>query len=50
MNKRSKRELTKEVHPRYLKARKGEKEKILDEFTAATGDNILYSGVKRLTK
>jgi hypothetical protein len=43
MNKRSKRELTKEVHPRYLKARKGEKEKILDEFTAATGYHRKYA-------
>jgi hypothetical protein len=43
MSKRSKRELTKEIHPRYLKARKGEKKKILDEFTAATGYHRKYA-------
>jgi hypothetical protein len=30
MSKRSKQELTKEIHPRYLKAGKAEKIKILD--------------------
>jgi len=43
MSKRSKRELTEEIHPRYLKARKAEKIKILDEFTAATGYHRKYA-------
>lgn len=53
MSKRSKRELTKEIHPRYLKAKKAEKVKILDEYTAATGYHRKYAikllkhGVKR---
>jgi len=33
------RELLEVVQPRYLKARKVEKQKILDEFTSATGDH-----------
>ena len=37
MSLNSKRELVEVVRPRYLKARKGEKQKILDEFTCATG-------------
>ena len=37
MSLNSKRELVEVVRPRYLKARKGEKQKILDEFTKATG-------------
>ena len=37
MSKRSKQELTAEIQPRYLKAGKVEKGKILDEYTAATG-------------
>jgi hypothetical protein len=37
MSLNSKRELVEVVRPRYLKARKGEKQKILDEFTSATG-------------
>jgi hypothetical protein len=40
MSKRSKQELTKEINPRYLKAGKAEKIKILDEFTAARLCNI----------
>jgi hypothetical protein len=43
MSKRSKQELTKEIHPRYLKAGKAEKIKILDEFTAATGYHRKYA-------
>jgi len=43
MSKRSKQELTKEIHPRYLKAGKTEKIKILDEFTAATGYHRKYA-------
>jgi len=43
MSKRSKQELTKEIHPRYLKAKKAEKKKILDEFTAATGYHRKYA-------
>jgi IS30 family transposase len=43
MSKRSKQELTKEIQPRYLKAQKDEKKKILDEFTAATGYHRKYA-------
>lgn len=43
MSKRSKQELTEEIHPRYLKAGKTEKIKILDEFTAATGYHRKYA-------
>ena len=32
MSKRSKQELAQEIHPRYLKANKVEKQRILDEF------------------
>ena len=37
MSLKSKRELLEVVRPRYLKASKAEKQKILDEFTCATG-------------
>jgi hypothetical protein len=37
MSLKSKRELKEVVQPRYLKANKVEKQKILDEFTSATG-------------
>lgn len=37
MSLRSKYELLEAVRPRYLKANKAEKQKILDEFTSATG-------------
>ena len=37
MSLKSKSELLEVVRPRYLKASKAEKQKILDEFTAATG-------------
>ena len=37
MSLKSKNELVKAVQPRYLKASKFERQKILDEFTAATG-------------
>jgi hypothetical protein len=37
MSLKSKRELLEVVRPRYLKANKAEKQKILDEFTNATG-------------
>src|SRR3989304_5891623 len=37
MSLKSKRELLEVVQPRYLKADKFEKQKILDEFTSATG-------------
>ena len=37
MSLKSKRELLEVVRPRYLKAKKLEKQKILDEFTSATG-------------
>lgn len=37
MSKKSKDELVKRTHPRYLKASRAEKSRILDEFVAATG-------------
>jgi len=37
MSLKSKRELLEVVRPRYLKAKKLEKQKMLDEFTSATG-------------
>lgn len=37
MSLKSKRELVEAVQPRYLKANKPEKQKMLDEFTSATG-------------
>jgi hypothetical protein len=43
MSQRSKRELLEMVHPRYLKARKREKTKIVDEFVAATGYHRKYA-------
>ena len=43
MSQRSKHELCLEVQPRYLKAKKAEKQKILDEFTAATGYHRKYA-------
>jgi Integrase core domain len=43
MSQRSKRELFAEVQPRYLKAGKAEKQKILDEFTASTGYHRKYA-------
>ena len=43
MSKRSKRELTEEIYPRYLKASRADKIKILDEFTAATGYHRKYA-------
>jgi hypothetical protein len=43
MSRRSKRELFAAVQPRYLKARKVEKQQILDEFTASTGYHRKYA-------
>ena len=43
MSQRSKRELFAELQPRYLKASKAEKQKILDEFTATTGYHRKYA-------
>lgn len=43
MSQRSKRELFAEIRPRYLKAKKAQKQKILDEFTAATGYHRKYA-------
>jgi hypothetical protein len=43
MSQRSKRELFAEIQPRYLKAKKAQKQKILDEFTAATGYHRKYA-------
>jgi hypothetical protein len=43
MSQRSKRELFAEIRPRYLKAKKAQKQKILDEFMAATGYHRKYA-------
>ena len=43
MSQRSKRELFAEIQPRYLKAKKAQKQKILDEFTAVTGCDRKYA-------
>jgi len=43
MSQQSKHELQAEVQPRYLKASKAEKRKILDEFTATTGYHRKYA-------
>ena len=43
MSQRSKCELFAEIQPRYLKAKKAQKQKILDEFTAATGYHRKYA-------
>jgi hypothetical protein len=43
MSQRSKRELWETVQPRYLIAPKSEKQKILDEFIAATGFHRKYA-------
>lgn len=43
MSQGSKRELWETTQPRYLKASKTEKQKILDEFTAATGYHRKYA-------
>ena len=43
MSQRSKRELLVEIQSRYLKAKKAEKQKILDEFTAATDYHRKYA-------
>jgi len=43
MSLKSKRELLEVVRPRYLKARKLEKQKMLDEFTSATGYHRKYA-------
>jgi hypothetical protein len=43
MSLKSKRELLEAVRPRYLKANKLEKQKVLDEFTSATGYHRKYA-------
>jgi len=43
MSQKSKRELLEVVRPRYLKANKVEKQKMLDEFTSATGYHRKYA-------
>lgn len=43
MSHKSKNELLEVLQPRYLKANKAEKKKILDEFTAATGYHRKYA-------
>ena len=43
MSQKSKRELLEVVRPRYLKVNKVEKQKILDEFTSATGYHRKYA-------
>jgi len=42
MTKQAKRELLKAIRPRYLKASRTEKGRILDEFVAVTGYNRKY--------
>jgi hypothetical protein len=43
MSLKSKRELLEVIRPRYLKVNKAEKQKILDEFTSATGYHRKYA-------
>ena len=43
MSQRSKRELWEMIQPRYLKASKVEKQKILDEFIASSGYHRKYA-------
>lgn len=43
LTNKSKGELVETLHPRYLKADKGEKQRILDEFVAATGYHRKYA-------
>ena len=43
MSQKSKRELLETIRPRYLKANKIEKQKMLDEFTSATGYHRKYA-------
>ena len=43
MSQRSKRELLEAIRPRYLKANKSGKTKMLDEFVAATGYHRKYA-------
>ncbi len=43
MSQRSKRELWETIQPRYLKASKAEKQKILDEFIASSGYHRKYA-------
>ena len=43
MSLKSKRELLEALQPRYLKANKPEKQKMLDEFTCATGYHRKYA-------
>jgi hypothetical protein len=43
MSQRSKRELLETIRPRYLKAKKTDKQRILDEFVAATGYHRKYA-------
>ena len=43
MSQQSKKELLGAIHPRYLKASKAEKSKIIDEFVAATGYHRKYA-------
>jgi hypothetical protein len=43
MTKQGKRELLKAIRPRYLKASKAEKSKILNEFVASTRYNRKYA-------
>jgi len=43
MSQQSKRELWETIQPRYLRANKAEKHKILDEFVATTGFHCKYA-------
>lgn len=56
MSQRSKRELAKELHPRYLKLSREEKTRMLNEVVATTGysrkyaNGLLKNGVSRKHK
>lgn len=49
MSKKSKDELVRRTHPRYLQANRAEKTRILDEFVAATGYHRKHA-IRRLRK
>lgn len=49
MSKRSKDELTRRIHARYLRSSRGEKTRILDEFVAATGYHRKHA-IRKLRK
>jgi len=50
MSQRSKRELFEAIRPRYLKAKKAEKTRILDEFIASIGYHRKYAILPNISK